>query len=372
MSKRYPFTLIKEELAARKGKALDFAVGRYRLTLPEAIDDWIRAHAELALRPATPAEVDEFTAAAAALLAREYGAVVTAAKILPAPGGRAAMSAFVACSLEPGDVVLVTEPGYPAFARLAVHRHARVYDVPLDPERAFAPDFQSPPDAVKEPVRVIALNYPNNPTGVTLTPETAASIAEVADTRTIVFNDATYGPLAYGNPPTSLLSAGVFEDSQLERVELHSFSKLFPLGPIALSFLAGSAETMQDVSIYSEFAWSPPSMLQIEATTMCLKDSSRMRELREFFPAQLENLRSTLDAIGLEPYPAPAGVYILCRVPSRIAGQPVASAEEAANRLLDEFDLAVVPFDARGHSYLRFSSLYQPEDLARLSELRLH
>jgi hypothetical protein len=80
-------------------------------------------------------------------------------------------------------------------------------------------------------------------------------------------------------------------------------------------------------------------------------------------------LRQTLKSIGFEPYPTPAGVYTLCRVPSRIAGKLVKSAEEAANRLMNEFDLAVFPLDTPRHGYLRFSSLYHVEDLERLSSL---
>jgi aspartate/methionine/tyrosine aminotransferase len=280
------------------------------------------------------------------------------------------MSAFVACVLEPGDSVLVTEPGYPAFARLAVHRHARVLDAWLDPEMAFVPDFGVALDGEPVPPRVIALNYPNNPAGVTLTRETIKAIDKVAGARTIVFNDATYGPLVYGHPRNSFLRQGVLENSGLERVELHSFSKLFPLGPVALSFLAGTEETMENVSTYSEFAWSPPSKLQLRATTLCLQDVARMRELREFFPVQLEKLRSVLSDIGFEPYPAPAGVYVLCRAPANIAGKQVNSAAEAAARLMDEFDLAAVPFDSPQCGYLRFSSLYGDDDLDRLSGLR--
>lgn len=370
MTKRYPFTLIKQNLAARQGQALDFAIGTRRIPLPAAIDEWVRQHADLALKPASGDEIEEFTAAAAAHLSREYDVDIAAANILPTPGGRAAMSAFVACVLEPGNSVMVTEPGYPAFARLAAHRHARVHDVVLNPDRAFTPDFTAALDADMEPPRVIALNYPNNPTGVTLTPATAAAILEVAGARTIAFNDATYGPLVYDQKPSSLLGDAMFADAQLERVELHSFSKLFPLGPIALSFLAGSEESMQSIATYSEFAWSPPSKLQLKATTMCLQNSARMNELREFFPAQLNRLRQVLTDIGFTPYPTPAGVYSLCGVPSHIGGEPVASAAEAASCLMDEFDLAVVPWDTPQHSYLRFSSSYHIEDLERLSSLR--
>ena len=370
MTTRYPFALIKEKLAARRGEALDFAIGRHRIGLPESIDSWIRANAVLAIKPAGQAEIKEFTEAATELLRREYGADIAADRILPTPGGRAAMSAFVASVLEPGDGVLVTEPGYPSFARLATHRHANIHEVVLDPEHGFAPDLGSAFGRDAAPLRVIALNYPNNPTGAILSPETIELLHRVAGTGTIVFNDATYGPLVYDHQPTSLLNENMSRDSQIELVELHSFSKLFPIGPIAVSFLAGSEATMRSVSNYSEFAWSPLSSLQLQATTLCLRDSARLQELRELFPVQLQQLRQTLSDIGFEPYPTPAGIYSLCPAPAHIGGKVVTNAAEAAGHLMDDFDLAVVPWDTPKHSYLRFSSLYQPEDLERLAGLR--
>jgi aspartate/methionine/tyrosine aminotransferase len=265
--------------------------------------------------------------------------------------------------------VLVTEPGYPAFARLAAHRHAEVLVSLMDPENAFAPEFASVVRADDAPIRVIAVNYPNNPTGATLSSSIISKLDQLTAGSTILFNDATYGPLVYHEAPVSLLNNGLSVTSRAEVVELHSFSKLFPLGPVAVSFLAGSQETMQSLSTYSEFAWSPLSKLQLKATTICLQDAARLRELRGFFPAQLQKLRRALKSIGFEPYPASAGVYTICRVPSRIAGKLVSSAEEAANRLMDEFDLAVFPLDTPRQGYLRFSSLYHTEDLERLSRL---
>ncbi|MFQ6006618.1 MAG: pyridoxal phosphate-dependent aminotransferase [Woeseia sp.] len=370
MTGRYPFTLIKEKLAARRGEALDFAIGRRRIRLPESIDKWIRANVGLAMKPADNVDIKGFTEAASDLLRREYSVYIGPERILPTPGARAAMSAIIACVLEPGDGVLITEPGYPAFARLAIHRHANIHKVILDPEHGFAPDLGSAFAGGAAPARMIALNYPNNPTGATLSTESISLLRGVAGTGTTVFNDATYGPLVYDHHPTSLLHNDNFQDSQTELVELHSFSKLFPIGPVAVSFLAGSETTMRSISTYSEFAWSAPSVLQLQATTLCLRDSARLRELRKFFPAQLERLRQTLINVGFEPYPAAAGVYSICRIPARIGGKVVHTATEAAGRLLHDFDLAVVPWDTPRHSYLRFSSLYEPEDLERLAGLR--
>jgi len=364
---RYPFALIKEKLAARRGKALDFAIGRRRVPMPGYIDEWIRANVGLAMQSASAVETREFSEAASELLSREYGAEVDPALIVPAPGGRAAMSAFLACAVEPGQPVCVTEPGYPAFARLAAHRHALIHELELDPHRGFAPDLTSYAGGAP---RVIALNYPNNPTGAVLSAQTISCLQSICDSKTVLFNDATYAPLVYDEQPTSLLNSEVRGDSPSEVVELHSFAKLVPIGPIAVSFLAGSAATMHGISTYSEFAWSPLSVLQLKTTALCLRDADRLQSLREFFPNQLQQLRATLKNLGFEPYPSPSGVYAICPTPAQIGGRPVASAAQAAERLMDEFDLAVVPWDTPRHSYLRFASMYQPEDLERLADLR--
>jgi aspartate/methionine/tyrosine aminotransferase len=217
---------------------------------------------------------------------------------------------------------------------------------------------------------VISINYPNNPTGAKLSGAVVASLCELVSESTVLFNDATYGPLVYDEQPRSLVASEKLNERAVELLELHSFSKLFPLGPIAVSFLAGSEATMEPIKTYSEFAWSPLSRLQLHATIRCLRDSERLRELRHFFPSQLESLYNTLNDIGFRAFPTPAGVYTICEVPSHIDGKPISSADEAADQLLERFDLAVVPLDTPRRSYLRFSSLYQPEDLERLAGLR--
>jgi aspartate/methionine/tyrosine aminotransferase len=340
------------------------------MPLPQPIESWVRENAELALEPANRDDIDEFAAAAAGYLAREYRVDVPARHILPTPGGRAAMTALIACVLHPGDAVMVTEPGYPAFARLADYLHAKVLAVPLDPENGFAPDLAAVSRQANGPLRIIAMNYPNNPTGAKLSPSVFACFSELVVQNTVLFNDATYGPLVYDEQPRSLIACNGLSKHAADLLELHSFSKFFPLGPIAVSFLAGSATTLTRVKTYSEFAWSPLSRLQLQATIRCMRDSARMGELRRLLPLQLESLHETLNDIGFKPYATPAGLYVICEAPSHIDGKAIGSAEEAARQLVDSFDLVVAPIDAPRHGYLRFSALYQREDLARLAGLR--
>jgi len=366
LASRYPFAIIKEKLHARRGVVTDFAMGARRLTLPGELSEWLRANSSLAFKVAGPDAIRAFKDAAGLLLQQEYGLSADHEQIVPIPGGRVAMTAIAACILRPEDAVLVTEPGYPAFARLASHWHTAVYPVPLDPERGFAPNLSGLTPEQLHDVRIFSLNYPNNPSGGVLSEDARATVlATAAKANALVFNDNVYGPLTYASQPSSLLT----ESTDVDVIELHALTKMYPLGPQGASFLAGSNATMREIATYSEYAWAPMSAMEVQATTWCLRDTAGRANIKSAFKVQLDSLQKTLADVGFDPYPVPAGIYVLCRMPASIAGRQIATAEEAALMLLDDFDLAVVPWEQGPNHYLRFTSMYRPEDLQRLQEL---
>jgi aspartate/methionine/tyrosine aminotransferase len=370
LSTKYPFTLIKQEIVKREGKALDFAVGTPPFSISATLLKWIRDNSDLALVPAHSSHISEFKATAAEYLQRQYRLEVLPHCILPAAGGRAAMSVIAACKLSPGDTVVVTEPGYPAFARIAAQRGARVAVSYLNPDDGFLPDVEHSSDIDYESVAMIAVNYPNNPSGAVLSDAVENKLDTMSGNKTILFNDATYGPLVYGRKPRSLLSAQPASYRTREIIELHSFSKLFPIGPLAVSFIVGSEDLIESIATFSEYAWSPLSRLHLAATAECLRHDDRIERFRHHIPAQMKALQTTLEHVGLRSFPADSGMYILCQTPSRIAEVTVDSAQSAAKLLMDRFDIAVVPVDTETHSYLRFSALFRPQDLEKLSALR--
>lgn len=370
MSEKYHFTLIKEEIAKRKGTALDFAIGTSPFPLSPELSAWLRENSELGLVPANRDDIGTFASAASTYLGNVYDLEVPAEHILPTAGGRIAMGVLAACTLSSRDTVIVTEPGYPAFARLAAQRGAKVIVSHLDPRNDFAPDFEYSKEIAPGTVTMLAVNYPNNPSGSTLSPAVIEKLAAVAAPGITLFNDATYGPLVYNDKPRALMSETFPAASGSDVVELHSFSKLYPIGPLAVSFLAGSADLLGAMSTYSEYAWSPLSRLQLAVTARCLRDCDRINRYREYLPQQLQTLRLALEEIGFRPYEANAGTYLVCDVPKHIADSAVSSAQDAAELLMDRFDIAVVPLGTEGRSFLRFSALYRPQDLEQLVELR--
>lgn len=370
MSEKYPFTLIKEEIAKRKGTALDFAIGTSPFPLSPEFSAWLKENSELGLVPANRDDIGTFAAAASTYLGNIYGLDVSADHILPTAGGRAAMGILSACTLTPSDTVIVTEPGYPAFARLAAQRGASVIVSHLDPHNDFAPDFEYSKENAPGTVTMLAVNYPNNPSGSNLSPAVLQKLADIAAPGITLFNDATYGPLVYNDKPRALMSETFPMECVSDVVELHSFSKLYQIGPLAVSFLTGSADLLGAMSTYSEYAWSPLSRLQLSATARCLQDRDRIDRYREYLPKQLQALKRVLEDIGFRPYQAHSGTYLVCDVPESIAATAVSSAQGAAKLLMDNFDIAAVPLGTQEHSFLRFSALYRPQDLEQLVGLR--
>jgi aspartate/methionine/tyrosine aminotransferase len=370
VSEKYPFTLIKQEIAKRKGKALDFAVGTPAFPLSSEMSEWLKSNSELALVPGNHDDIAEFAATAAGFLELQYGVRIDPQNILPTAGGRAAMGILAACTLSATSTVIVTEPGYPAFARLAAQLGANVVVSHLDKSNDFAPDFEYSDEVARGSATMVAVNYPNNPSGSTLSAAVLQKLRDLATSGLTLFNDATYGPLVYDAKPTSLLSEVYPENTLPNVVELHSFSKHYPIGPLAVAFLAGSPDLMHSMSTYSEYAWSPLSRLQLRATARCLQDADRIRRIKEYAPGQLASLQVALDDIGFKTYPSHSGSYLICDVPQSIAGDRVTSAQQAARVLMDKFDIAVVPLGTNEHSYLRFTALYRSNDLERLAALK--
>ena len=364
---RYPFSVIRERLRDRGGEVLDFAIGSAGVPLAEPLAAIVQERPQLALRRSTPDEVESFAASAAEMLLRVYDVRVEPERVLAVPGSRVAISTLTACLLRPNDDVLVTEPGYPAFARVAAHQHARIWRAALDPERDFLPDL----DLLSKsgPFRIAALNYPNNPTGAVLSRSGVAELAARVGPKAILFNDAAYGPLVYRGSPRSLLGLGALEGIEQPMAELHSLSKLFSLGPLGISFFVGTSGLIEELREYSDFAWAPLSSLHLELARHCVVDEPLLDHVRDFYAQRIEALRATIGDLGFRPYPTPAGLYVLCILPTSIDGTQVTGAQQAADILLDQFGLAVAAWEVASHSYLRFSSLYREQDLESLAKL---
>src|SRR5205809_5798589 len=119
-------------------------------------------------------------------------------EILHSIGSKAALSILPATLINPGDYVLMTVPGYPVFGTHAKYYGGLVHNLPLFEAQNFLPELNSIPPEVLAKSKVLVLNYPNNPTGASATPEFFAQVVEFAKkNHLVVIHDAAYAALVF-------------------------------------------------------------------------------------------------------------------------------------------------------------------------------
>ncbi len=169
-----------------------------------------------------------FKEAVARLMQREFGvALDPATEVNHCIGSKTALAMLPACFINPGDVTLMTVPGYPVAGTHTAYYGGVVYKLPLLAENDFFPDLESIPADVARKAKLLVLCYPNSPTGKTATPEFyERAIAFAKKHEIVVIQDAAHGMLSYDREPHSFLAVPGARDVG---VEVHSLSKGFDM-----------------------------------------------------------------------------------------------------------------------------------------------
>jgi LL-diaminopimelate aminotransferase len=287
-------------------------------------------------------------------------------QIVHSIGSKAALSILPAAFINPGDVVLMTVPGYPVFGTHAKYYGGVVHNLPLREENNFLPDLQSIPADVLAKAKVLVLNYPNNPTGASATPEFFAEVVAFAQAnRLIVLHDFAYAALVFEGTPLSFLATpGAMEVG----IELHSTSKNFNMTGWRCGFVAGhpllvkaysdvkdNTDSGQFLAIQhaSAYAFDHPEITQLIAT----KYSRRMDALVE-----------TLRGLGFQARKPRGSFFLYVAAPKRAEAADGSgpafdfpNAEAFSQWMITENLISTVPWDDVG-AYVRFSVTFAATD----------
>lgn len=146
--------------------------------------------------------------------------------------------------LNPGDIALIPDPGYPVYKAGVILAGGQVYPLPLKEENGFLPDFNSIPDDVAERAKMMILNYPNNPVAAVADLEFFGKVVEFASKHNIlVCHDLAYSELAFDGyrPPSFLETPGAREVG----IEFHSVSKTYNMAGCRLGFVVGCSDVIE-------------------------------------------------------------------------------------------------------------------------------
>lgn len=185
--------------------------------------------------------IPEFKAAAAAYLKDVFRVegIDPVNEVVHSIGSKPALAMLPSCFINPGDITIMTVPGYPVLGTHTKYLGGQVYTVELKRENNFLPDLNSIPEDIARKAKLLYLNYPNNPTGASATPEFFSAVVDWAKKYdVVVIHDAPYAALTYdGVKPLSFLSVPGAKDVG---VELHSLSKSYNMTGWRIGFVAGN------------------------------------------------------------------------------------------------------------------------------------
>ena len=349
--------------AANPGKELfDLGVGEPdEMAFPAVVDTLAAEARKPENRGYTDNGGEPLKHAAARYLRTTCGVEVDPEGIIHSIGSKPALAMLAAALINPGDVALMTVPGYPVFGTHTRYYGGQVHHLPLTPANGFLPDLDSIPGDVLRRAKVLVLNYPNNPTGASATPEFFARVVAFAQKHRIaVIHDFAYAALVFeGRPLSFLATPGALEVG----VELHSTSKNFNMTGWRCGFVAGNKRLVKAYGAVKDNTDSGQFMAIQNASAYAFDHPEITAEIAAKYSRRMDLLVPALRRLGFKAE-KPRGSFFLYVAAPKTArsadGQEVTfdHAEACAQWMITEHLVSTVPWDDAG-PHLRFSVTFQ-------------
>ena len=366
----YLFMELRKKINAAKADGVDvisLAIGDpVEATPPGVIDELCRT-ARDPMNHRYPTDEEKgmlaFRRAVAGWYRDRYGvALDPATEILGLIGSKEGCHHFVLARINPGDLVLMTDPGYPAYRASILMGGGVPYNVPIIAKNGYLPDFADIPTDIARKARGMFLNYPNNPTGACATRAFLDDLVAFARTYDIaVCYDNPYSEVVFGDQERiSFLNA---PGAREVGIELSSLSKPFNMCGWRIGMACGNPDLIAGISKVKENTDSGIfNPIQYAGIAALERETPSVGRMLEVYNRRRERVLKTLAAIGIDFSPPRGTFYLWVPVPQGMTSL------EFTNRLFDKTGIVVAAgtaYGQYGEGYVRIS-LTVPDD--RLEE----
>ena len=354
----YLFAQISKVIAAKKARGIDvvtFGIGDPDLPTPPNILAALHRAADDPANHRYPESegLPELRGAIARWYERRFEVAFDPAReALALIGSKEGIAHMALTLIDPGDVALVTDPGYPVYEIGTMFAGGVAVKLPLRRESGWLPDLDAIPEDLAARARVLWLNYPNNPTAAVADLaffEKAVAWAKEYDVS--ICHDNPYCDVAFdGYRPLSIFQAPGARDVA---IEFNSFSKIYNMTGWRIGMAVGAAELVDALMrVKSNIDSGIPQAIQEMAIEAVDGPQDVIADHNAIYQRRRDRIVETLRAIGLEVDPPRASLYVWAKLP-----EGVTSGDFAA-RLIEECAVVVTPgrgYGVNGEGYVRLS-----------------
>ncbi|MGM0501649.1 MAG: LL-diaminopimelate aminotransferase, partial [Bacillota bacterium] len=276
-------------------------------------------------------------------------------------GSKPALAMLPSAFINPGDITIMTVPGYPVMGTHTEWLGGEVVNLPLLKENDFLPDLSTLTAQQKEKAKLLYLNYPNNPTGAGATEEFFKEVVTFAkENNIIVVHDAAYAGLVFDDhEPLSFLSIPGAKDVG---IELQSLSKPFNMTGWRLAFVVGNKKLVNAFATVKDNNDSGQFRAIQKAGAYALNHPEITEKTAEKYSRRHELLVDALQEVGFDAQKPAGSFYLYVEIPKGTkAGREFANAEEFSQFLIKEALISTVPWDDAGN-FVRFSVTFETDN----------
>lgn len=353
----------KREAIAAGRDVIDFGVGDPDKPTPSFIvDRMATAIRDPANHPyAQGPGMIEFRKAVARFMAKRFGVELNAVdEVLALLGSKEGIGHIAIALVNPGDTVLVPEPGYPVYASGTIFAGGKCHTMRLREENGWLPKLDEIPAEVRRRAKLMWINYPNNPTSAVASLAFFQEVVAFAlEHDILIAHDTAYSELFFGDKPPSIMQV---DGAKEVAVEFHSLSKTFNMTGWRMAFVVGHRDALAALSKVKNNLDSGVFQAVQHAGIAALDgfDRPAVRDQIALYRERRDILVGGLREAGWPVTPPQATFYLWAKC-------PVGDSMVVAARVLDEADVVVIPgagFGPTGEGFVRFS-LTVPERRTR-------
>ena len=358
----------KKQDALNKGMdVIDLSVGSPDLPPPPfVVDTLVKYSQDTTKYGYTLKGIDEFNEAVGTFYKKRYSVDLDPiGEVLQLMGSQDGLSHLATAIVNPGEYVLVPDPGYPIYEASVTLAGGLVYPMPLLEENQYLPKLDEIPQDILKKTKMMIISYPGNPVTAMANEAFFEEVVSFARKNNIlVVHDFAYSELIFDrHPQISFMSV---KGAKEVGIEFNSLSKTFNMAGCRVGYVVGNKEAINILaSIKSHIDYGVFYPIQKAAVIALTSDYTVLQEQVKEYEKRRDLLITGLEHAGWKVAKSPATMFIWAKIPSGWTSR------QFAFELIEKVGVAVVPGDAfgqQGEGYVRMALVQSPEKLAEAAK----